>query len=201
MNLIELLKTACHQDHMQIREGEGAQKIMQHTLSEDEYIDGLLINYLFHFHLEKEIEQHLPAVWKKELDWEKRKKIHYIQRDLKQFNKEHLLEELMKQNIDFIQVNTPSEALGILYVMEGTAIGGAIIKRNLQKLDWVIEQQLDIYFYGCYNKELSYLWKQFCAFMMVTSACKEEVIAKAKEAFKFYQALQLFKKELRYQLV
>ncbi|MGB0524941.1 MAG: biliverdin-producing heme oxygenase [Flammeovirgaceae bacterium] len=191
MSLMHRLKEHCHSYHMQIRESKYAAKIMTHELTQEEYIEGLLLNYLFHRTIERGIEEHLPNEWKEQINWSQRKKAEYVKNDLCSLGQERLLEKLV-MHVDQLpfSIQSAEEALGALYVSEGTAIGGAVIKKNLLKIDWVMQQSVSISFYGCYGKQLSSMWKQFIEFLNEVEVTQREVITKARETFIFYNCLK-----------
>lgn len=190
MNLLQKLKAHCLQKHLQVRASEFAACIMDGSLSKAEYSTLLLANYVFHIKLEQQITQQLPFHWKRKLAWEERHKAKYAKLDLVMLQQTELIPELLNSCRDVTyQINTPSEALGALYVVEGTAIGGAIIKKHLLKIDWIIQQKLDIRFYGCYGNTLSAKWKTFTAFVQQVEATHEEALQQAYQTFMLYEEL------------
>ena len=88
----------------------------------------------------------------------------------------------------FIPSEKPSAAfaLGILYVMEGSVLGGRVILKNLGKnLGLADDESGARYFYG-YGAQTGTRWKSFMEWLAGYEAahdCGEEIIAGANHAF------------------
>ena len=188
MELIEKLKKHCHQQHLHVRAGEYADQIMNQQITEHEYVKLLYANYFFHSTIESQITTVLSEEWKEELAWPHRLKANYIKQDLMALQKSLPTQALHKHYASqAYSINTLSEAIGALYVIEGTAIGGAIIKRNLLKTGWIIQKGLPIHFYGCYGKELSARWKQFIQMTYTPEIDHSVALQQASITFDFYE--------------
>jgi len=192
MELIDKLKEHCHQRHLQVRAGEYASKIMDGSLTKAEYTVLILANYVFHNTLELSLNKHLAENWKLELSWHHRAKSVFARQDLRSLGCEHLIVKLLdKEPLGNYSIDSGEQAIGALYVAEGTAIGGVIIKKNLQKIDWIVQNDFPIRFYGCYGQSLSPLWKEFVAFVCQVEVNHESVLNQAYQTFEFYEQILL----------
>lgn len=182
MTLMDLLKRDCKQRHSHIRTGDYAARIMGHSLSIEDYKVLLLANLWFHSYMEERINLYLPDTWKEIIEWPARGKSDYAKQDLQGLgvDTDSIPCPLMPEQIMGLW-----EALGALYVAEGTAIGGALIKKNLLKSE-LADSIHPISFYGCYGNRLSYLWKSFEGFMHEVEAYKTEKLKSVNTALNMF---------------
>ena len=186
--LVTSLRKLAEQDHLRIKEGQYANRIMQGTLTLHEYKILILANQHFHVSVQKAIKPFLSHLT--EYQFIKRNKINHLKYDLVELN-------LTSRSYQFnskLSVESFWQALGAAYVVEGTAIGGAIIKKKLLTNSNITNNVTSINFYGCYKTELSALWKSFISFLEIsgneaTELQIQETINKAKETFMFYEAV------------
>ncbi len=186
--VFQKLREACLQDHLNIKQGEYARLVMEQALTLENYRVLLLTNYFFHGTIEQQLNRVVSPGFKKSLQLQRRRKAQFITSDYQRLG--HTLPPLSKAPLQLC-IQNETEALGVLYVTEGTAIGGSIIKKNLLKSP-VISQTSATSFYGCYGKELSPLWKAFVAQLNTIEGRQEAeavVIEKAKATFAFYEGL------------
>jgi len=186
--VFERLSTACKQDHLSVKHGQYANRIMQGDLTLQQYQHLLLANFWFHGQLEALLEAVLPETWQQSLQLAERKKLPYIIKDLEGLG--FVATEFPAAPVSF-QIQDPVEALGVMYVTEGTAIGGAIIRKNLLKIP-ELDTPNGFHFYGCYGKALSERWKSFAKVINQVEGnmvLEEIVIEKAKETFMLYETL------------
>lgn len=195
--LMQRLKAACMDPHRHVRSGALAGKIMNQTLSIEEYRLLLLVNYAFHGFIESRLCRILPEPIRDQLAYEQRIKTHFIYYDLRQLGvgmekQEAFLpyRKRVHQALGSFQISSLPEALGALYVTEGTAIGGQIVKKKLLGIPEICDLS-DIRFYGCYGKNLSPLWKSLVQFVNqpLWLAHEDVIIGKAVETFSYYERL------------
>lgn len=119
--------------------------------------------------------------------------------DLQQRRKAATIEEdlmlLGAQTIDipFLKIegiNTPAAALGAMYVMEGSTLGGRFIAKTIQKrLD--LSSAQGVQFFHGYGQETGPMWQQFqqalLDFEVGHSEAVPEVIAAANYVFKEFE--------------
>lgn len=179
------LKQACLDAHLQIKGGAYATRIMEHSLSLQGYRTLLQANFVFHCTIENQLVSVLLPGQQADLQLARRRKIHHILSDLQALGDSpvHMLPPVSYQIQSFFQ------ALGALYVTEGTAIGGAIIRKNLLK-NPNIAPVAQIHFYGCYGDQLSPLWKSFAEYLngfAGNPVAVKEMIFQARESFLLYE--------------
>lgn len=63
---------------------------------------------------------------------------------------------------DLPELNTLSQALGCMYVLEGATLGGQIIRRELRKRPEFYQKDC-FNFYNSYGEKVGARWKEFCA--------------------------------------
>lgn len=114
--------------------------------------------------------------------------------DLKERKKKHLIEE----DLAFLNYNKPLAgavfntenitipfALGILYVVEGSSLGGRFILKNIETIKGLDEGKGVLYFTGYGNKTGSH-WKSFLNALteyQEENNCEDEIIKGAIYAF------------------
>lgn len=117
------------------------------------------------------------------LDISERKKASLILNDLKSIGEEKQKGHTFLKNSD--QKYSVPFALGMLYVLEGSTLGGRFILKNIQENLGLDEENGVSYFSGYGNKTGSY-WKKFLAYFTEFEAqnnTEEEIIAGADFAF------------------
>ena len=124
-----------------------------------------------------------PALANTLPDLSKRAKLPLIDKDLA------YMSSLNTDAIDF--KNSVSQnlsvgyALGCLYVMEGSTLGGKVILKHISKTLGIVSGQGGSYFAG-YGEETGYYWKSFLHILQEYSAnndSDDEIIAGAKDTF------------------
>jgi heme oxygenase (biliverdin-IX-beta and delta-forming) len=76
-------------------------------------------------------------------------------------------------------------ALGCMYVMEGSTLGGKVILKHVSKTLGIISTQGGLYFDG-YGDQTGHYWKTFLHILQEYSAnndCDDEIITGAKDTF------------------
>jgi len=183
MELMSYLKESTNERHLQIRAGALAQKIMDGELTLDEYQILILANYWFHGYLEAVITKVLSPDQLIALEYDKRAKASYAEEELIALG---ISPSAIPEALNPPVFEDYPEALGALYVTEGTAIGGALIRKQLLQHEIITEHAL-LKFYGCYGKALAPLWKSFVHFMNHQKVTAENVLNGAKKTFRFYE--------------
>ncbi|WKN32328.1 biliverdin-producing heme oxygenase [Porifericola rhodea] len=144
--------------------------------------------YGFFSPLEERIATHIS---KEQLaDLEKRRKSSLLLLDLER------LEQTLPTQIceDLPEIKNTAQALGTLYVMEGSTLGGQMIARQLHKSLGLSPERGTAFFYG-YGKDTGKQWKRFQA--ALTQFSEEEpqyqrAIYGAQNTFsKFYNWLHV----------
>lgn len=118
--MLTRLREATQELHTQIEHENLANRIMDHSISLEEYKLLLLQNYLAYKITESEIKPHLSG-------WDSDKSSR-LAKDLNNLKVETGITENFAQKFN---VNNKFEALGAAYVLEGSALGGMQIAKEL----------------------------------------------------------------------
>ena len=156
--LQEKLKENTRPLHDQLEQLMFVDEIMQRTLTIDQYKKILLTNYIIHLNYEKLLHENLSKRIADQLDIGQRNKLPALALDLEEIG-------LTNDNIPSIQIlpiTTEAFALGALYVLEGSTLGGSMIYKQLL-LNPRFNSSLGLHYYNFYGKELMPKWKQFVA--------------------------------------
>ena len=191
--IMHQLKKSTQSLHDRIETLAHVNKIMDGSLTLEEYTRLIKVNYIFHWGLETLITEHLKEEDLMAIQFRGRRKIGYLYSDLTELGAFHnkssstsVLVEAVNQKPD-IKIESVSHALGMMYVAEGATLGGVIIKRELSK-NYKIAHKVAFHYYGCYGAAQGRMWKQFKD--MVTMHVKTEqqqvdALIGAKQAFGF----------------
>jgi heme oxygenase len=116
-------------------------------------------------------------------DVNKREKLQLIDKDLAYLSASSA--ELMSFENPVSQNPSTAYALGCMYVMEGSTLGGKVILRHISKTLGIVSGQGGSYFAG-YGEETGYYWKNFLHILQEYSASHntdDEIITGAKDTF------------------
>ncbi|HEX8577281.1 MAG TPA: biliverdin-producing heme oxygenase [Flavobacterium sp.] len=175
------LRSQTQPSHKKLESLPISRLLIHQDITIDAYAQYLQLMYTIVF----QFEQHIfPVVEKVVPDSNKRKKSFLLLRDLKHINAE-------KINLLPLFTNAPHDfsvpfALGMLYVLEGSTLGGRFILKNIQENLRLDEENGASYFAGYGNKTGSY-WKQFLQFLTEYESIthtEKEIIAGADYAFR-----------------
>jgi len=181
MEIQNSLREATQQLHTDIEKDNTANKIVDHSISLEEYKLLLIQNYLAYQATEHEIQRFLP-------DYEAGKTSR-LQKDLENLGIENLRCEL-----DFSCKNE-AEAIGAAYVVEGSAMGGMLIGKEIKNCPGLESISNQHFFNGERSSMMG--WNKFLKYLRSRDFNDQEIIAatnKAKETF------LLFKKAFHVQL-
>lgn len=118
--MLERLRDATKQLHDEIEQDNLASKIMSHEISLDEYKLLLLQNYIAYKITEEQIGQHLD-------NWESDKSLR-LKKDLDALKVDtSVLADFQNR----FKIKNRTEAIGATYVLEGSALGGMQIAKEL----------------------------------------------------------------------
>ncbi len=176
--ILENIKNRTLENHRLLEQSSLLLPITQGTITRENYIQILKIFYGFFYPLEqaiakqKGIETYLP-------DHTTRRKSELLLNDLRSLGQSDET-PICK---DLPAINSLGEALGCLYVMEGSTLGGRIISKILkEKLD--IDQSNGATFFNGYGPETGSKWKKFQEALVVysTDTAKENVAIEAADS-------------------
>jgi len=145
------LKEATREQHEQM---EKTVDIMNRMLSLEDYKRLLEKFYRFYSAIEPKIAA--VDLGRFGLDFDKRRKASLLENDLKNVNGKT---EIVKWT-DLPAVDSPAQAFGCLYVLEGATLGGQVIMRHLKEhLELTPENGGS--FFNSYGSEVGPMWKAF----------------------------------------
>ena len=156
--------------------------LMSPTLSKEQYVRVLQGMHAFHAWFEKSLEQLPETLQAREFYLSNRKKLQKVQADLA------TLGALPKPNTLDLDLKANQELnaglWGMLYVIEGSTLGGQVIKKNLEAVLGISEESGASYFSG-YGAENGKMWQSFLKAMDndVTREKPDVVVAAADQAF------------------
>ena len=176
--MIKKLKEETRELHEQIEEENLAGQIMNHSIDRETYKLLLLQNFIAYRQTETEIKKFLPHY--------KGSKHLQLKKDL-----EHLevSTDIPSKNGIF-ECHSKAEALGAAYVVEGSALGGMVLAKNIEKCSALKEIETHHFFNG--KKENIQDWKSFQEELKqhnFTETEEHEAVEKAKETFRFFGSI------------
>lgn len=156
-----------------------SKKIFNKTFTLEDYKKIIGTNYLMLLHSEDQIFSSLSDQLAEKLNLENRKKLPLIEKDLASLALEN---RTAVHNLEFTSEN---EALGALYVIEGSTLGGNVIAKQLSKTEGFDEVTFN--FFGCYQENTGPMWKNFKEVLdtEVQEQNYDEVLCGAKKLYTF----------------
>lgn len=185
MTILERLKTETRPQHDRIEQVSFGDRIMNGTLTPEEYKILIINNFKIHDYIERTLET-MPEITNiPGLDFEKRKKTQLLEKDLELLGLNPA--DHRSDNID-LPLTSKSEALGAYYVIEGSTLGGSVISRALAK-NAQVSAIGAFNFYGCYGEMVGPMWKQFCQVLMQEGGETEKQDVMVASASRTFDAL------------
>lgn len=177
--LSEYLKLNTNQFHDGVEAKFESQKIFDKSYTLNDYRQILWLNYLFHLHYENKAFAAVSEETSKALDLESRRKLHLLEIDLRNLDMEGV--EVSEE----IEVKNEAEAFGILYVMEGSSLGGNVIKKQLSQNPEFMG--MSFHFFGCYGEKTGEFWKKFKEVLdnKFPESQYDDVLKGTKKAYQF----------------
>lgn len=175
--MINRLREETTELHKQIEKDNLAGLIMSHEISLEEYKLLLLQNYLAYQLVEEEITPFY--------DTKQSGRLERLERDLKALDVDpaEALNELKGE----FTCASKSEAMGAAYVIEGSALGGMMISKELKNCHKLNQIEEHHFFNGDRNNLKS--WNNFLKIVRNTDFTKEEeeqAAGKACDTFRFF---------------
>lgn len=175
----EYLKQNTAEYHNAAEKLFNSEKIFNKTFTLEDYRKIIHTNYLMLLHSEDIIFSSLSDKFNEKLQLNERKKLPLIEKDLSGLALENQEPSL---NLEF---ENEHEALGAMYVIEGSTLGGNVIAKQLSKTEGF--DQVTFNFFGCYQENTGSMWKNFKE--VLDTEVKEEnyneVLSGAKKLYMF----------------
>lgn len=206
------LKDATQTIHIEVETLSYVDEILNQKLSPTAYTSLLCTNYIFHTGVNRAIQEYLKAsalgcthagyyeVQRYAVCLPKR--IRALEQDLFLTRQNSLQSPQtsrlsLPQATNVLQVRSLSAAFGMMYVMEGSMLGGLVIHRALQKTPQLNDHQ-PFYFYSQFNAKVGERWKHFCTALATHITTREEqetAVTKAIETFNFFKAVLKYQRD------
>ena len=155
--------------HRELEKENLANKIMDHSITLDEYRSLLFQNFIAYKSAENEISKFLPS---------KAEKTEKLKADLKGLG-------ITDFNFDLdFSCENEAEAIGAAYVVEGSAMGGMLIGKEIKNCEALKELPEQQFFSG--NRESMKGWNEFLKFLRTrdfTETEVQEAVNKGKDTF------------------
>lgn len=174
------LRAATAESHKGLEDNERSKGILSPAISIKIYQDYLAKMYGVVAGCERDVYPVLSGLYP---DLEERKKAHLILRDLQITGMDQVAIDQL--SIRSFSPDNVAEALGIMYVMEGSTLGGKVLFKHVQKVLGLDENSGAAFFWG-YGTETGPKWKGFVsafADYAITNEVQQDVIRSATETF------------------
>lgn len=156
-----------------------SEKIFNKTFTLEDYKKIIHTNYLMLLHSENKIFRSLSDKYSEKLQLNNRIKLPLIEKDLESLSLEN---QTVSHDLQF---DNEHEALGAMYVIEGSTLGGNVIAKQLSKTEGF--DNVTFNFFGCYQENTGPMWKNFKEVLdtEVTEENYNEVLSGAKKLYTF----------------
>ncbi|UZR94542.1 biliverdin-producing heme oxygenase [Chondrinema litorale] len=184
---MQTLKSATRKNHDKVEKLAFSSKIMDGSINIDEYSSLILKQYFFHKNIESQLNKVLNDKQKEQLDFSRRRKVHLLKYDMLELQLEE--EMLSFSKMPELQIKNINDAIGAMYVLEGSTLGGAVIRKKLIS-NMQIQPNTTFHYYGCYGTDTGNFWKQFILQATVfgnEESAQKEIVAKATETFEYFE--------------
>lgn len=177
--LSEYLKENTKNFHDSVEAKFNSHKIFDRSYTPDDYKKILWLNYLFHLHFEEAAHGALSPETHAFLEIPARHKLSLLREDLVAWN---IIETQVSQDIS---IDDEAEALGIMYVMEGSTLGGNVIRKQLAA-NPAFEGK-EFRYFGCYGDKTGAFWNSFKEKLDTNVPAEDfgRVLAGTRKAYRF----------------
>ncbi|MBW8360477.1 MAG: biliverdin-producing heme oxygenase [Weeksellaceae bacterium] len=178
-----ILKENTKHLHDQTEARFNSQRIFEGTFTREDYENLLQYNYLFLLNFEKPVFDLISEDSSQKMNLDKRVKLPLVTQDVQFMNIER------SKAIAVPQIKNEAEALGILYVMEGSTLGGNMIAKQLSKHPDF--KEVSFGYFRCYGENTGSFWKNFKSVLdeVVTPEKHGDCIAGSVKAYQFLLSL------------
>lgn len=181
MMVTDILKKETKQFHDEIEQKLESNKLFDGTFTQTNYYKMLLVNHQFIKAYENEIFSYLNDADKDLLNRINFNKLDLIEKDLQEL-------QLTPNEVGVInQLSNRAEALGALYVIEGSMLGGMVIAKQLKRFPEL--ETASFNYFGHYGQDIGPIWKEFINYMNNQLIDENEQNNALQGAIKAYQYL------------
>ncbi len=189
MDILEQIRQETRGDHDALEAVGLSEKIVDGSLTPDEYRKLIKVHYLVHRALEERLEQAGVGDLFPDLSYAERRKMPLIRKDLAELGiSEEELDELQPAGSG-PEIGLPFGLLGCMYVMEGATLGGMVIVKALRKNENLAGID-NFHYFGCYGGETGKQWKSFLTVLQQEGnkpEAQEQVVLAAKETYQVFK--------------
>lgn len=180
-DFLQQLRATTAKQHSELEATELSANLLKEDVTTDLYM-----KYLVHMrdviaYMETKV---FPMLTHLLPDIANRYKLPAIDSDIKELSR-HVPEPIVKPLGDVKDCDTVAEAMGYMYVIEGSTLGGRMLLKHVRDTLGFDETKGGRFFAG-YGADTGMMWKNFLAVLtgyVVAHGCEEEVIRGANQAF------------------
>ncbi|MEH6408073.1 MAG: biliverdin-producing heme oxygenase [Leeuwenhoekiella sp.] len=182
--ILESLKAQTESLHKEVEQDNLAQYIMNHSITEELYKQLLFQNYTAYSEIEQKIAENRSILPDFLLPFADGKKTSDLMLDLKQLGKNEFTSELKPR----FEVTSAAHIIGMMYVIEGSMMGGMLMARNLKKCENLTSIK-EHHFFNGNVKEILARWKDFSESVQKEEYSEQQIsdaVNAAQETFRFF---------------
>ncbi len=169
--ILQRLREQTHESHQRL---EGRLDLLQRALSIDHYRNLLARFYGFYVPAEARLTELCQSI--PEVQFPLRRKGHLLVQDLEALGLSGLQREALPLCENLPALMQAAQALGCLYVLEGSTLGGQIISRHLQSVHGLEAENCSAFFRS-YGSQVGVMWRAFgVALNSYTAGPEEETL-------------------------
>lgn len=180
--ILNELRSRTRPEHESVEQNPFAKAMMDGTMSREQYKEFLQKFYGFHVPLEQALSAFSwSAVG---INFDERRKTSFLEQDLRSLGMTDSEIALLPKSDNLPALGSLEVAIGVMYVMEGSTLGGQIQSRQVQKLFGFTAENGTAYF-SSYGANVGLMWKACCeAIVLVANndEAKEEIIIGSAQA-------------------
>ena len=179
---LQTLRIRTAHQHSLLEQNAASKKLLDEQVTAADYAAYLSLLYGFVKGFEKNI---FPLLKHSIIDIEERRKTHLLVSDLNKLGIDEAGIAVIPDDFFAEVYHSIAAALGGMYVLEGSVLGGALIYKHLQTSIGVEAITGKATYFKAYGSETGSWWKKFLqVFCLASSGMEEEVINKASQTFK-----------------
>ncbi|MCU0426479.1 MAG: biliverdin-producing heme oxygenase [Candidatus Kapabacteria bacterium] len=178
------LKSQTRPQHDSVEQNRFGKAMMDGTLSQEDY--RLFLQKFYGFHVP--LEQVLSGFpWDSVgINFDERRKVALLSHDLKALGLSDADIVALPLAETLPAMNTLEEAMGVMYVMEGSTLGGQIQSRQVQKM-FGFDAENGAAYFSSYGANVGAMWKACCEAIVKVAddnlAKEDVIIASAQRTF------------------
>jgi heme oxygenase (biliverdin-IX-beta and delta-forming) len=181
--ILEKLRSRTKEVHRRLEENSVLSKITQPSFSLSDYIFLLEKFYAF-IQPAEQLVFGMPELSEIVPEFERRRKAELLISDLRYLSGSKVVPAIRDSSISAV-INSIPQALGYLYVLEGSTLGGKIISENLKNF-LGIEKDSGGKYFNNYSEERGNMWKSFVGMLNsqnLNAEKEEELIVSSVNTF------------------